>query len=118
MHRRATFWLNGHEIGFHDGYLTPFAFDLTDAVSFDTENILTARVDNIYRGYDDDQTGCFDWIYNWGGIHRSVCLEATEPVWMTMLSSFLIWPAAGRSSSSGWRGRRERPLHPRFKWSA
>lgn len=82
VHRRATFWLNGHEVGFHDGYLTPFTFDLTEQASFSTENILTARVDNIYRGPDDDQFGCFDWIYNWGGIHRSVYLEATEPVWI------------------------------------
>jgi hypothetical protein len=82
VHRRATFWLNGHEVGFHDGYSTPFTFDLTERVSFGAENILTVRADNIYRGGDDDQFGCFDWIYNWGGIHRSVYLEATEPIWI------------------------------------
>jgi beta-galactosidase len=86
VHRRATFWLNGHEVGLHDGYLTPFSFDLTEKISFATENIVTARVDNIYRGLDDDQFGCFDWIYNWGGIHRGVYLEATEAVWIDDVS--------------------------------
>lgn len=42
----AKVWLNGKPLGGHVGGHLPFAFDITDAVSLDGENVLTVLVEN------------------------------------------------------------------------
>ena len=43
---RTTAWLDGHELGTSQGGYTPFAFDLTPYVRWDSEQTLVVRVDD------------------------------------------------------------------------
>ncbi|QDP97252.1 beta-glucuronidase [Microlunatus elymi] len=85
---RATVWLNGHEIGSHEGGYLPFELDLTDAVEPGQECRLVIKVNNtltfasIPPGVvEDGPTGprqrYFHDFYNYAGLHRSVWLTAT-----------------------------------------
>lgn len=42
----ADVWLNGSYLGWHEGGYTPFAFDVSNVLRFDTVNVLAVRVDN------------------------------------------------------------------------
>lgn len=50
----ADVWLNGHYIGFHEGYFQPFTLDVTDAVVFGKENVLTVKVNSPLEKPDKD----------------------------------------------------------------
>ena len=41
----ADVWLNGKYLGYHEGGYTPFSFDVTGAVRFDSANVLAVRVE-------------------------------------------------------------------------
>lgn len=76
---RARVWLNGQELGSHEGGFTPFAFDVTEHLS-QGRNTLVLAVDNRH----DDETlpaRDFDWK-NYGGI--------TRPVWLVTLPDTYI----------------------------
>jgi len=40
----ADVWLNGKQLGRHEGYVDPYEFEIVDKVNFDRENVLTIRV--------------------------------------------------------------------------
>ena len=67
----ATVWLDGQELGAHEGGFTPFAFDVTDLLTDGTHSLVVA-VDNARR---PENVPCaeFDW-WNYGGIIRDVAL--------------------------------------------
>ena len=44
----CTVYLNGEKIGEHQGYITPFEFDVTDKISRKKENILAVRVYDMH----------------------------------------------------------------------
>ncbi len=67
----ATVWLNGVEIGRHEGGFTPFSIDVTDRLQVGT-NRLTVRADSRH-GAEAVPTRYTDW-QNYGGITRSVWL--------------------------------------------
>jgi beta-glucuronidase len=67
----ARVWLNGVELGVHEGGFTPFAFEITKLVRKDA-NDLIVRVDNRRRA-DAVPTLNFDW-WNYGGLTRDVML--------------------------------------------
>lgn len=69
VYETAEVTLNGQVLGRHEGGYTPFAFDVTDRVRRDGPNTLTVRADNTYR------RGAW---WAWGGISRSVTLEAHD----------------------------------------
>lgn len=85
VYYHATVWLNGKELGEHEGGYTPFEFDVTGLVSAD--NHLAVRVDNSWStatlpgaktkvGYQRLHYGqLFPWM-NYGGITRPVSLVA------------------------------------------
>lgn len=62
-------WLNGVEVGRHEGSFTPFQFDITDQVK-DGVNDLVVLVNNDRRP-DGIPAMSFDW-WNYGGIMRDV----------------------------------------------
>jgi beta-galactosidase len=64
-------WLNGSRVGEHPYGYTPFWFDLTDKVSFTTNNILVVKVSN--EGENSR------W-YSGSGIYRHVWLKLVNPV--------------------------------------
>ncbi|HEY6307859.1 MAG TPA: glycoside hydrolase family 2 TIM barrel-domain containing protein, partial [Candidatus Angelobacter sp.] len=67
----AVVYLNGEELGRHEGGFTPFNFDITDLVRT-RGNFLVVRVSNA-RGKDQVPTLNTDW-WNYGGMTRPVTL--------------------------------------------
>ncbi len=43
---QAKMWMNGKEIGMHEGGFVPFAFNITDEVKWNAENRIVIRVEN------------------------------------------------------------------------
>lgn len=87
----ADVWLNGHYLGYHEGGYTPFAFDVTSSLRFDSVNVLAVRVDNIpwnpsqtpnpSLGYRNDIVPYYkcDW-FNYTGIMHDAYIEFSNPV--------------------------------------
>jgi beta-glucuronidase len=67
----ARVWLNGVQLGSHEGGFTPFAFEITKLVRKGS-NDLIVKVDNRRRA-DGVPTLNFDW-WNYGGLTRDVIL--------------------------------------------
>lgn len=67
----AYVYLNGEELGHHEGGFTPFDFEITDRLK-PTDNFLVLRVNNT-RAKDAVPTVNTDW-WNYGGITRPVTL--------------------------------------------
>ena len=83
VNMRCRVWLNVNLLGEHEGGYTAFSFDVTKAIKHDAENLLLVRVDNSMTytslpplNYEGSRMGW--WEY--GGIHRSVYLEAHPQV--------------------------------------
>ena len=85
---RATVWVNGAEVGSHEGGYLPFELDVTDHVTAGQEVLLTFAVNNtlsfqsIPPGVIEDNwkgrhQRYFHDFYNYAGIHRSVWLVAS-----------------------------------------
>jgi beta-galactosidase len=83
----AAVWVNGKEIGRHQGGYTAFSFDITDAIHFGQENLLAVRADNsnnpaIAPWMANEQLPfpfSFDYAV-YGGIYRDVWISITNPV--------------------------------------
>ncbi|GAE83805.1 beta-galactosidase [Bacteroides reticulotermitis JCM 10512] len=71
---RCTIYLNGKEIGAHEGGFTPFHLEVTDQLK-DGDNFLVVEVNNR-RTKDAIPALAFDW-WNYGGITRDVLLVRT-----------------------------------------
>ncbi len=83
---RATVYVNGIEVGSHEGGFLPFIFDISDAVNYEGKNTLVVKANNEL---DETTLPCggvttlkngkkllkpyFD-FFNYAGIHRSVWL--------------------------------------------
>lgn len=65
----AGVWLNGREVGRHEGGFTPFEFEITGLIA-DGTNDLVVKVNNTRRP-DGIPAMNFDW-WNYGGILRDV----------------------------------------------
>lgn len=64
-------YINGHKLGGHPYGYTGFAFDLTDYLNKEGENVLAVRVNH--------QTPSSRW-YSGSGIYRDVTLTITDDV--------------------------------------
>jgi beta-galactosidase len=77
----STVWINGVKLGEYKGGYTPFSFDLTPHVDFDSENVLAVDVDSTERpdippfGYQID-------YLTFGGIYREVALRIVPGVFI------------------------------------
>lgn len=76
---RCHIYLNGKEIGSHEGGFTPFQIEVTDLVK-DTDNFLAVEVNNT-RTVDAIPAMAFDW-WNYGGITRDVMLVSTPKTYI------------------------------------
>jgi len=76
---RCRIYLNGKEIGQHEGGFTPFQIEITDAVK-EKDNFLAVEVNNT-RTVDAIPAMAFDW-WNYGGITRDVFLVSTPKVFI------------------------------------
>lgn len=77
-------WCNGVHAGGHEGGFTPFVVDLTNAVKFGEENVLTVRVDSTERKDIPPFGNVVDYL-TYGGIYREVWLTAADPVHLSRL---------------------------------
>lgn len=91
---RAAVYLNGQLLGDHETGYTPFEFDVTDVVSFEEENLLCVRVENILSSdtvpmgnlNNEPEPGQFAGQYPdmpfdffpYAGIHRPVSIYTTS----------------------------------------
>jgi beta-glucuronidase len=77
----ADVWLNGNYLGYHEGGYTSFAFDVSNAIKFDSVNVLAVRVDNPpwATRIDIVPYSRVDW-FNYTGIIHEVYLEFSDPV--------------------------------------
>lgn len=71
VYMNATVYINGHKLGDHPYGYTPFAYDLTDYLNDDGENILAVRVDHKFPSSR--------W-YSGSGIYRNVHITLTEDI--------------------------------------
>ena len=80
----ADVWLNGKYLGWHEGGYTPFSFNVSSALRFDSANVLVVRVDNIPWGTRKDIVPFFqcDW-FNYTGIIHDVYLEVSDKISVT-----------------------------------
>lgn len=93
----AVVYLNGEEVGRHEGGFTPFDFEITSLVR-EQGNFLVVRVSNA-RGKDQVPTVNTDW-WNYGGITRPV--ELVE-VPNTFIQDYFIQLEKGSMSQvRGW----------------
>jgi beta-galactosidase/beta-glucuronidase len=77
-YRYADIAVNGKRAGEHEGFSSPFEFDITKAISFGASNQLVIGIDNRPRpGRDTLGTG--NLYGHWGGIGGAVYLEARAP---------------------------------------
>ena len=91
----AEFWLNGQRVGEHKGGYTSFEFDVTSYAKFgETENVLTVKVDNLFRA-TLPPTVKTDYTF-YGGIYRDVWLRITHPTYI----SDVIWLTPSVSESA------------------
>ncbi len=77
---QATVWLNGVEIGKHEGGFTPFQLEVTNQLK-QGENDLVVMVNNS-RKVDGIPALNFDW-WNYGGITRDVLLIETPSAYLS-----------------------------------
>ena len=73
---RCTVYLNGEELGSHEGAFTPFQFEVTGKLR-ERGNFLCLAVNNERRA-DAIPAKSFDW-WNYGGITRDVRLISVPP---------------------------------------
>jgi beta-glucuronidase len=83
---RARVWLNGVELGAHEGGFTAYSFDVSSQLR--DGNVLVVQVDNrpgaeTIPGYGNRGTpeAWYDW-WSYGGIVRDVWLTETGPSWI------------------------------------
>jgi beta-galactosidase len=70
----STVWLNGIRLGEYKGGYTPFSFELSEHLDFDSDNVLTVEVDSTERADIPPFGHQIDYL-TFGGIYREVALR-------------------------------------------
>ncbi|HEX8627326.1 MAG TPA: glycoside hydrolase family 2 TIM barrel-domain containing protein [Catenuloplanes sp.] len=89
IRQAATLYVNGTQVGRYEYGVTPFGFDITDAVRFGADNVIAVKADNS-RGYLEQATGIpFQWDAltpnpTYGGLTRSVRLYLLPKTYFTL----------------------------------
>lgn len=86
----ANVYLNGEEVGSHEGGFTSFHFDVTDKIK-DGNNFIIVRVNDVRRP-EGVPTVNSDW-WNYGGITRDVLLVETPE---TYIDDYLVQLPKGK----------------------
>lgn len=80
-------WVNGKQVGVHEGGFTPFCFDVSDVVKTG-ENTIVVMVNNN-RKKENIPTQIFDW-WNYGGITRDVMMVSVPETYIEDYSLQLV----------------------------
>src|SRR5271167_3125335 len=70
----STVWINGVRLGEYKGGYTPFCFELTPHLDFDSDNVLAVEVDSTERADIPPFGHQIDYL-TFGGIYREVTLR-------------------------------------------
>jgi len=70
----STVWINGTRLGEYKGGYTPFSFELTQHLDFDSDNVVVVEVDSTERGDVPPFGHQVDYL-TFGGIYREVGLR-------------------------------------------
>lgn len=93
----ASVYLNGQDLGRHEGGFTPFDFEITDQVR-PHDNCIVVRIDNTRRA-EQVPSVATDW-WNYGGITRPVTLVDVAE---TFIQDYLIQLEKGSTRQiKGW----------------
>jgi len=89
IRQAGDFYLNGKHIGISENGVTPFGFDITDAVDFNGDNVLSVRIDNSWDYQESATKTKFQWEdknfnANYGGITKNVYLHVTPKIYQTL----------------------------------
>lgn len=76
---RCRVYLNGTEVGSHEGGFTPFQIEVTDLLN-EGDNFIVVEVNNR-RTKDAIPAMSFDW-WNYGGVTRDVLLVTTPQIYL------------------------------------
>lgn len=82
----SNVWLNGRQLGSHEGGFTPFQFEITDQLR-QGENTFIIRVNNERR-VDGIPARGYDWV-NYGGLTRSLYIIETAETYVNDYSIHL-----------------------------
>ena len=94
---KAFVYMNGEEVGRHEGGFTPFDFEITNQVR-EKDNFLVVRVDDSRKSNQVPSSNS-DW-WNYGGITRSVALIIVPE---SFIQDYSIQLAKGsRQQITGW----------------
>jgi beta-galactosidase len=78
VHAQGWFWVNGTYIGHNDCYCGAYKYNITDLVKPGQRVVITAKVRNDVAS----RKGLMSWIQRFGGLYRSVELEATPALFI------------------------------------
>ena len=77
----STVWLNGVLLGEYKGGFTPFSFELSGHVDFDSDNVLAVEVDSTERPDIPPFGNEVDYL-TFGGIYREVSLRIVSSTYI------------------------------------
>lgn len=80
VHYHAAVWVNGQLVGRHDDGFLPFEMDVTNALHYGAQNVVSVRSDNIRRA--GEAPGLERGWRTFGGLQRYVELIATDPLYL------------------------------------
>jgi len=72
----ADVYVNGQKVGHVEGAITPYEFDVTEAIRVGDQNTIVCHVDSTGMA----PGGLFNFIGRWGGLYREVHLEARAAI--------------------------------------
>ncbi|MCL5005097.1 MAG: hypothetical protein M1404_01075 [Acidobacteria bacterium] len=78
VNSEGWFWVNGTYLGFINRYCGAYKFDITALAKVGRENTVVVRVSNKVKSHK----GLLNWLDQFGGLYRSVEVEATSPVYI------------------------------------
>ena len=88
----ADVYVNGQKVGHVEGAITPYEFDVTEAVRLGGENTIVCHVDSTGAA----PGGLFNMIGRWGGLYREVHLEARSAI---AIDDVFVMPDVGSATA-------------------
>jgi beta-galactosidase len=76
VHAQGWFWANGTFLGHDKSYCGTYKYRVTDLIDAEGKLVIAAKVRNDLRS----AKGLYRWLHSWGGLYRSVELDATSLV--------------------------------------
>lgn len=76
----ATVYVNGTQVGTHQGGYTPFTIDVTGQITTGSDNVIAVQVNSQYQSGIPPETGSNIDYSVFGGIVRNVNLIVTDPL--------------------------------------